>query len=343
MTQQAPLDRRPYLTEPGDPLLLPDSPIEHSLVYARYQAHTGVPHVDMHTSTLVTVPVPMPPVGGFTEGRRWPNTRAEMMWHPLMWLPDWVTARYEFDGRRESDDEMSVRICLQLMECGLYDPASGTWADTLAEAGLDVDSPSDVERVRRWLAGGDDSLLDALAEDVSDIMDSTPMATPEIAEHLDLTMPELEDLVRGHDELQMHRLARQHTPVLREASWTLAAESLLDALTDMASGEVREGASPVDENATDWAWAPGSRRDLTDAFVQLAQDFLRGSEQAPRLAHHATALADFNGDDDALLAGPVAALSELLEEVRHRYQATLDALIKGAEVEAGAEEGVPAT
>lgn len=343
MNEQAPRDRRPYLTEPGDPLLLPGSPIEHSLVYTRYQHHTGVPHEDMRTSTLVAVPIPVPPVEGFTESRRWPGARAEMMWHPLMWLPDWVTARYEVDGRLETIDEFAVRVALQLTECGLYDPVTGTWADVLAEAGLDVDDPSDVERVRLWLAGGEDALLESLGETVSDLMDGTPVASPDVAEHLGITMDELVKVVVDYDELHLHRTARDFLPRLREASWALAAEQLLDALDDMAVGEVVEGAVPAEEDAPDYAWAPGSRRDLTVAFVQLAQEFLAGAEEAPRLGEVTSELAAFNGEDDELLAGPVARLRELLEEVRHHYQATLDGLAEGIEQYYDQEGAVPAT
>lgn len=343
MNQQAPRDRRPYLTEPGDPLLLPGSPIEHSLVYTRYQHHTGVPHEDMHTSTLVAVPIPLPPVDGFTEGRRWPNTRAEMMWHPLMWLPDWVTARYEVDGRVESADEFSVRVAIQLSECGLYDPVTGTWTDVLAEAGIDIDDPADLERVRQWLAGGEDSLLDNVTDVISEVMDMAPVASEAAAEHLGVPMEDLEALVLGYDELHAHRLARETLPILREASWALTAEELLDALDDMADGDVVEGANPTDDDAADYAWNPGARRDLTVAFVQLAREFLAGSEEVSRLDEVEQQLGAFHGDEHELFTGPVAALRELLEEVRHHYQATLDALAKGVEEgqQAVAEEPEP--
>lgn len=343
MNEQVPSDRRPYLTDPGDSLLLPGSPIEASYTYTQYQHATGVPHEDLVTSTLVAVPIPVPPRSGFGDTRRWPSTRPEMMWHPLLWLPGWVTGRYEFDGRRESDDEFVLRVALQLSESGLYDPGTGTWMDILAASGLDTDDPSDVERVRRWLSGGEDALLDSMDELVSDLMDMAPVASQEAAEHLGVPYEDLVAMMLEYDELHNHRASRQTLPTLRECSWAMTADAMLGAVDDLSTGDVGTHAQPMDYDTSDYTWVPGTRRSLTETFLQLTGQFLTGSDEVPRLKELVSQVATFDGGDHELISGPVAAFREVLQSARTRYWPSLEELQADVDQLLAAEQEAPAT
>lgn len=326
MEDQVSSFRRPYQSEPGDNLLLPGNPIEAGFTYAHYQRATGVPHENLVSSTLVAVPIPVPPHGGFGESPRWDGVRPEMMWHPLMWLPAHVTARAEFDGRRETSDEFAVRVAIQLLESNLYDHVSGTWLDILAVGGLDVDDPADVERVRLWLAGGGDSLLDSLSDTVAGLLDMRPEVSPELAEHFGMTLEELQVVHDEYDPLYAHRSARESLQFLSECGYAMAAESMLDALDDLAVGEVGEPDPFARIDSPDYAWRPGARKSLAATFLRLTRDFLNGAEHTERLAPLQDEIDAFDGQDDALLAGPISKFREVLELVRHAYQAQLEQL-----------------
>lgn len=329
--------RRPYQSEPGDSLLLPGNPIEAGFTYGHYQRATGVPHEDLVSSTLVAVPIPVRPVEGFGETPRWRGARAELMWHPLMWLPGEVTTRAEFDGRRETLDEFAVRVAIQLTDSNLYDPATGTWLDVLAIGGLNVDDPADVERVRLWLGGAPDSLLGGLEDVVKGLLDMRPEVSQELADHMELTIEELQAARDQYDPLYAHRSAREALQFLAECGYAMAAEAMLDALDDLAIGEVGEPDNFAPVDSPDFAWRPGARQSLALTFIRLTSDFLAGAEHIEKLPAIEAEIETFSGDDEALLAGPIVRFREVLELVRHMYQAPLDELY-GQGSEGGAED-----
>ncbi|WP_114906728.1 hypothetical protein [Ornithinimicrobium murale] len=326
MDKQVSSFRRPYQSEPGDSLLLPGNPIEAGFTYAHYQRATGVPHEHLASSTMVAVPIPVRPEDGFGETPRWPTARPELMWHPLMWLPHDVASRAEFDGRTETLDEFALRVAIQVTESSLYDPASGTWLDVLAVGGLDVDDPADVERVRLWLSGGPDALLDGLSETVGNLLDMRPEVSPELADHLEMTLDELQTARDEYDPLYAHRSARDSLQFLSECGYAMAAEAMLDALDDLALGEVGEPDPYAPINSPEYVWKPGSRKSLTVTFIRLTRDFLNGAEHTGALEALESQVQAFDGTDDQFLNGPISAFREVLELVRHLYQGSLDEL-----------------
>lgn len=171
--------RRPSLVTPGTPLLLCRDTIETAVRFRSFVEEAGIPEHLVLTSTLCAVPLPVyTNFGTFPDGRprrRWEGTRAEFMWHPLMWLPPRVAYRYNIDdpatgaSRIEDDDLYAIRLAFELTASGLYDPTTGTWLDILATVGIDIDDDLDLARVQDWLDGYPDEILDAI--DLTDHMD----------------------------------------------------------------------------------------------------------------------------------------------------------------------------
>lgn len=165
--------RRGIFHVPGEPLVVSSSPIECMERFAAMSEFTGLGPEMLLSTPLITTPLPRYPAEWGEGHRRWPGTRPEAMWHPLMWLPRRVAHRYTLvsnspetgDGgqrRLEGDDAWALRVCLELAAAGLYDEETGEWLDVLSGAGLDVDDDADLARVQEWLDGADDPVLDGI-------------------------------------------------------------------------------------------------------------------------------------------------------------------------------------
>ncbi len=177
----SPFRLRACLAAAGEPLLVAHSPVERALRYAEFRELTGLNEDEILTSAMCAVPLPLYPrvETGWVDGpdgprKRWSGVGPDVMWHPLMWLPDRLAGRYMLDdgsgdARPESDDEFAARLALELATAGLYVEATGEWVDILSIVGLDLDSSDDWDRVAAWLDGADDDLLDAI--DLATIID----------------------------------------------------------------------------------------------------------------------------------------------------------------------------
>ena len=62
----------------------------------------------------------------------------------------------------EPDSVWAIRVGLELVASGLYNPDDGSWLDVLALHGIDIDDPVDFARVEQWLRGVPDVVLDAI-------------------------------------------------------------------------------------------------------------------------------------------------------------------------------------
>lgn len=174
--------RRPSLLEAGEPLLLCRSTIQTAVRFRSFVEETGLPSEAVLSSTLCATPLPIYTDFGQDEHgrprRRWAGTRAEAMWHPLMWLPPRVAGRYTItdpstgSSRLEDDDLWAIRTAFEVTASGLYDPETGTWVDILATVGINLDDELDMARVQDWLDGYPDEVLDDV--DLSDYLDVTP-------------------------------------------------------------------------------------------------------------------------------------------------------------------------
>lgn len=121
--------------------------------------------------------------------------------HPFLWLPERLLARYELvndDGTTTGEglDTWMCRVLLEALAAGWYDRPSGRWVDILADAGADAG------RVRDWVVGASDPVLDEL---------EAPL---------------------GSDDAWAIAVAQEMVPALREASDALGAVEIATALED---------------------------------------------------------------------------------------------------------------
>lgn len=161
------IKRRNLLTEPEDTLLLSKSSLEALSRFSEWSEATGQGTDEYTANTLCAVPIPVysQPAPG---ERRFKNVNPRVMWHPLFWLPERVGGSYRIasgpNGELEFESEAirSIRIAMELSASGLYDQATGGWVDVMALAGINVENPNDIERIRTWQLGRPDQVLDSI-------------------------------------------------------------------------------------------------------------------------------------------------------------------------------------
>lgn len=208
--------RRPYLLNPGEPLLLASHGMDVADHAMTFNADTGLAMSEIYHSTVTASPLPLylPVAEG---ARRFSEVPAAMMWHPLFWLPSSVFTPYVFvdpdteEETIESADCWAVRISLVMTVSGMYDPINGTWLDILSVLGIDVDDEVDQARIREWQEGEADEELDSI--DLTELFSNT--TDPDWAVDAALTMVDL----------------------LVEASWSVVASDLADILWEATEGE----------------------------------------------------------------------------------------------------------
>jgi hypothetical protein len=166
--------RRPYLTLPGESLLLTAHARDLVTRAEKFMIDGGLDAEHVYSGAIVSVPLPRPILdagepdeSGETESVIvWPGTVPTMLWHPLAWLPEHIAfpMTLQADGEdefEEDEDSWAMRVALEMTMTGLYDQDTG-WVDVLALNGIDIDSPADIARVQAWLDGGQDGVLDAI-------------------------------------------------------------------------------------------------------------------------------------------------------------------------------------
>ena len=102
--------RRRMFPSDDEPLLLSTSPLRMVMDRDAFLTFTGIPPESVMVDPILATPLPLYPdeqTWASAGLKRWPGTRAAAMWHPLMWLPQRVHARFEVvddDGRRALED-----------------------------------------------------------------------------------------------------------------------------------------------------------------------------------------------------------------------------------------------
>lgn len=171
--------RRPDgLLEPGDSLLFCRRVTDPGHRLRAFSEATGLGYDRIVSTPLCAVPLPRynGPVRPFNQ--RWAVVRPEAMWHPLLWLPNRLNQRFRMRDAPggpaidEGDDLWSIRMVLELDASALYDQDSGTWLDVLSTVGLDSEDDLDQARVRDWMSGLPDPLLDSI--DLTGYLAQTP-------------------------------------------------------------------------------------------------------------------------------------------------------------------------
>ena len=303
------ITRRPYLTEPGESLFLARSPIETALRFGAFVRDTGLSGSEVSTSALCAVPIPL--YQDFAERRRWAGTRIEMMWHPLLWLPEHLqgpqTLVFNGEPYEEPWDFYVTRLCIELEVSGIYDPESGTWLNVLSLAGLNIDEEMTQARLKRWMSGARDDRLDALTLE-----------------------PHIRD---NQDPDWAYDRSGELTEGLIQMSWAISAKSLAEALEDLTIGEVSEDAVN-DETVSDedYVWSPGQRQQVASQIVALGATSLDGASQFSWL-DAADDIRGWEGTEAELLEGPVAGARALLEMIAEEFEPTPDELASAEEAE----------
>lgn len=222
------IKRRSFLNAPGEQLLLTSDPVEYIRRFDAFIDASGLPAERVLATPLSAVPIPVTSKGEDGKPQRWACADPSFMWHPLMWLPPHLALRYRYrvvdeahggtddDFEIESDSVWAIRVALELVHSGLYNPEDGTWLDVLAYHGLDVENPVDQARVELWLQGSDDETLDQI--DLTSIV-----AVPD-------------------DQEWALRAASDLAEVLVPAEWSMIAAGIVEAVESqlVAVGETDE-------------------------------------------------------------------------------------------------------
>ena len=296
--------RRPFLTQPGEPLLVAPGPVAAALRFDSWLEFSGCTEQESLLSPMSAVPLPIYPEQWAPGFRRWEGTRPSAMWHPLMWLPDRVAARYSLTdsaGRAvvESDDLWAVRVGYELTATGLYDEATGTWLDALSPAGIDTDTDAGLNRVDAWLGGVPDPDLDGL--------DLTPIFDEVAAAHGSA------DWAIGLATAQLARL--------QVIAWASAADALLDHCDDLAI-EAADDAAELRRGGSLMATLAGV------SFAAIPRD---GHDPSPGSeGQWWVALSDriesFTGTATELTAGPISQMVTRLMSIHEAYWPQLEQL-----------------
>ncbi|WP_156891408.1 hypothetical protein [Agromyces subbeticus] len=304
--------RRPFLTEPGERLIVASNAWDVATRFTDMVDATGLPGDFIHTTPLVAVPLPIRTVHGDERtGRRWPSTvHPEFMWHPFMWLPDRVALRYRIasdDDPRgytlETDAEWAVRVALEVTATGLYDTATGTWLDVLDTVGLDIDNSVDLARVEEWLNGEPDADLDRI--DISDAFAAD-----------------------GEDEHWAFEVASGLIPQLQPASWAIMADSLIATV----SNDIQANADTA-TIAKEARWVVGLAKGILSE-VPAGEDGKSPESTWDRIDEE---LGAPGLSAAAIMAGPVNEFTEALYGIRDDYWSFVDQFSKvAAEQPAGA-------
>ena len=310
----APAFRRPFLLEEGESLLVASDPVRSLANHVGAANAIGVRQADLIASRMS--PVPFPVEGLRRNGRRIDGVSASMMWLPLLWLPERLISRAEFqfvDGEilvvdrhghfagdphaieepiagypvsTETTDLWVIRVALELEAAGAYDPESGTWLDVLDTVGINIDEIDDVRRVRRWLNGQSDADLDDLNENfMAASEDSNGVESPSWA-------------LRG-------ALSTYHD--LLNATWALGTDSMLTVVSDMALGVTDGEITEIQE-----------AKFVANMICMLSGPLLRwySDDEMDWWSEMSATVSEFVGTPGDLVAGPLTNIDERLASVR---------------------------
>jgi hypothetical protein len=158
---------RKWLTEPGESLIINrdlgklENRVNEMLTWFD-ETDDGVP---ICYTTVSTIPMPIYTEKDKDDVRRFKNIVPNQLWHPLFWLPKKISEKYLLQFSKDEEypelDEMwQLRVLFELNAAGLYNHKTGEWLDVLYSAGIDTQTPDGLDRLKRFLAGGKDDILD---------------------------------------------------------------------------------------------------------------------------------------------------------------------------------------
>lgn len=152
------LRRRHLGTAPGDGLILAADALAPAMISQAFFAESGLRADDVALPTTLVVPVPL-----HRSRTEVPDSTPQAWANPLMWLPH----RWRDDLRGWCSEVSALRIGWELIASGLFHRDAG-FVDVLYAHGVDVDTEAGWTRVREWIDGTADELLDSI--DVTEML-----------------------------------------------------------------------------------------------------------------------------------------------------------------------------
>lgn len=152
------LRRRHLGTAPGDGLILAADALAPAMISQAFLAESGLSAEDVALPTTLVVPVPL-----HHSRADVPDSTPQAWANPLMWLPH----RWRDDLGGWCSEVSALRIGWELIASGLFHRDTG-FVDVLYAYGVDIDTEQGDARVRQWIAGGADELLDSV--DVTEML-----------------------------------------------------------------------------------------------------------------------------------------------------------------------------
>ncbi len=320
--------RRQFLLEAGEALLVTRDPVRNLVNHVSAAKAIGVPQGELIQSRMSPMPFPVNACRpeGSTKRRRIEGVDPQMMWLPVLWLPERLTERSQFqliDGdivvldpkghyagdpravtvpiegvaiNTETSDAWVIRVALELEAAGAYDVESGSWLDVLDTVGINVDDIDDYARVERWLEGASDSDLDWLEENYLDDGWHVP---------------------RGEEPTWALRSALGAYPDLLDATWALGTDSILNIVADVAQS-VKEG------EIADTADA----KFVANMVCMMSGTLLRyySVDEAQWWSEMSRTVEAFQGTTNDLVTGPLSEIDGRLTNVREECWPKMEAL-----------------
>lgn len=319
--------RRPWLLEPGTPLIGEHDPVDNVLVFEELLRLTGLA-IDP-ADDEIGYDVISSPAGPFPLIINWPpevdapddnlaSLNPETAWHPMFWLP--ASIRYPLvteraDGQLEIEDPLHwhFRASISISDAGIYEESTGEWLDPLATfLGLDIDDPEVQQRVKAHLAGGDDpelatipstlaALVDAVGDDIGNPDWAADATRTHAADRIEFTQFVFAHVLRQHIETRGAQFgAFEHVDHAALAIANIAMMTLdgLEAKIDLDGGERLDLADYLDR-VRQLAQADGNGEQVLAALDgALAQLCALGEVRFPE------------PDDEAPSDGPRLAIVE---------------------------------
>lgn len=320
--------RRQFLLETGESLLVTRDPVRNLINHVSAAKAIGVPQSELIQSRMSPMPFPINScrVEVSTTRRRIVGIDAQMMWLPVLWLPERLAQRSQFqlvDGdivvldpkghyrgdpravaspvegvavNTETSDAWAIRVALELEAAGVYDVESGSWLDVLDTVGINVDEIDDIARVERWLDGAADGDLDWLEANFLDDGWHVPA---------------------GEEPTWALRSAIGAYPDLLDATWALSSDSMLNIVSDVAHsvdhGEITD--------STDAKF-------ITNMVCMLSGTLLRyySVDEAQWWAEMSRTVEAFEGTTNDLVTGPLSEIDGRLTKVREECWPRMEAL-----------------
>lgn len=295
--------RREAYLPAGKSIVLSLDPLKHVDLWSSFCDDMGLEDKNVLSSIMCPLPVPEMPMERVRAG-----ARADMLWHPFLWLPPHISSRRS--EREVADQDLyALRVAIEVDGTGFYDRGTGTWLDVCSTVGVNLGEPGGLERAQAWLDGAPDTDLDGI--DLTDCSSdpSNPMwASDKAGAMFDLLLEVEWSKSAAAQVDKLHELlSGADLQDAKDAAWTVADLSAAWFKRVPAIGSSRLPGRPSDvfEALKERLEKPGTTRDelygelvpaLVDALI-VVRDTYRSSVEI--------LIASEEEDEDDAVVGPL--------------------------------------